>query len=77
MACLEAKGTSTAGLFAPRRRAKMGHYTLVRQTRDGMGISGAERGARGGWGCLAQITVGLGHARRRMPCLGAPGERSA
>ena len=42
--CFEAKGTSTGDLFAPQRRAKMEHYTPVKQLWDYMGSTGAAYG---------------------------------
>lgn len=42
--CFEVKGTSTGDLFSPQRRAKMEHYTPVKQLWDYMGSTGASYG---------------------------------
>lgn len=42
--CFEVKGTATKDLFAPQRRAKMEHYTPVKQLWDYMGSTGARYG---------------------------------
>ena len=42
--CFEVKGTATRDLFAPQRRAKMEHYTPVKQLWDYMGSTGAGYG---------------------------------
>ena len=42
--CFEVGGTATRDLFAPQRRAKMEHYTPVKQLWDYMGSTGAGYG---------------------------------
>ena len=42
--CFEVKGTATKDLFAPQHRAKMEHYTPVKQLWDYMGSTGAGYG---------------------------------
>ena len=42
--CFEVKGTATADLFAPQRRAKAEHYTPIKQLWDYMGSTGANYG---------------------------------
>lgn len=42
--CFEVKGTATKDLFAPQHRAKMEHYTPVKQLWDYMGSTGASYG---------------------------------
>ena len=42
--CFEVKGALTGDLFAPQRRAKMEHYTPVKQLWDYMGSTGASYG---------------------------------
>ena len=44
LVCFEAKGTSTADLFAGQRRSKREHSTPIRQTWDHMGKAGAKYG---------------------------------
>ena len=66
LACFEVKGTSTADLFAPQRRAKKEHYTPIKQTWDYMGSSGAEYGICSNYRHFVLITRRFGYARHYM-----------